>query len=151
MLTGENMPLERQDKERLLRIVDFLSTELTDLKNKFLETGFKDYQTNSDLRRNLERCIENIVNSSLDTAKIILITEKLAVPDTYRDYFFSLCAKDLIPAKIGDTLAEGVRLRNILAHQYLDIRWKRIEDFLKNDWMAYEEYINCLKKYLENR
>lgn len=145
------MPLDRLDKERLLRIIDFLSAELTDLRNKFLEIEFKNYQANSDLRRNLERCIENIVNSSLDTAKIILITEKLAVPDTYRDYFFSLSAKDFITTEIADTLAEGVRLRNILAHQYLDIRWKRIEDFLKNDWMQYEAYIDRLKKYLENR
>jgi uncharacterized protein YutE (UPF0331/DUF86 family) len=143
------MPLERQDRERLFRILDFLLAELTDLKNKFVGIEFKDYQANSDLRRNVERCIENIVNSSLDIAKIILVTENLLIPDTYREYFLNLYANDFIEKDIAETLAEGVKLRNVLAHQYLDIRWKKIEEFLRNEWKAYDKYINCIKKHLE--
>lgn len=144
------MPLEKPDKERVFRIIDFLLSEITDLKAKFLEIEFKQYKANNDLRRNVERCIENIANSSLDIAKIILVAQNLTIPETYREYFFSLYANDLIEKETAETLAEGVKLRNILAHEYLDIRWIKIENFLRNDWRIYEQYITYIKKYLDN-
>jgi uncharacterized protein YutE (UPF0331/DUF86 family) len=142
------MPLERVDKERLTRITDFLQEELMDFKNKFLEVDCKNYKTNSDLRRNLERCIENIVNASLDAAKIILVSEKIAIPDTYRDYFLSLADRDVIDKTNALVLANGVRLRNILAHQYLDMRWHGIENFISTDWKVYEIFLDSVKRYL---
>lgn len=142
------MPFERVDKERLIRITDFLQQELKDFKDKFLNLTGKDYKTNSDIRRNIERCIENIVNASLDIAKIILVNEEIAIPETYREYFLSLSAKNVIGEDIASILADGVRIRNILAHQYLDIRWNKIESFIKTDWKAYETFLDYIKKYL---
>ena len=146
MRGGENMHLERPDKERLARIVDFLQDELDDFKEKFLTIDYKNYSTNNDIRRNLERCIENIVNASLDAGKIILINEKISIPDTYREYFLSLGVKDILDKNTADILANGVRLRNILAHQYLDIRWQKLEKFIVSDWNAYEIFVDGVKK-----
>jgi uncharacterized protein YutE (UPF0331/DUF86 family) len=36
-----------------------------------------------------------------------------------------------------EDMAKWVRLRNILAHEYLDIRWKQIERFIKEDFLCY--------------
>lgn len=82
--------MQNEDKARLIKIIDFLEEELSDLQNKFLNVDYILFQTDRDLRRNLERCIENIVNSSIDIAKIILINEDAAVPTTYREYFYNL-------------------------------------------------------------
>ncbi len=142
------MPLERVDKERLARITDFLQEELRDFKNKFLEVNSKNYKTNSDLRRNLERCIENIINASLDAAKIILVAEEIAIPDTYREYFLSLADKDVLDKTNALALANGVKLRNMLAHQYLDIRWQGIENFISSDWKVYEAFLDSVKRHL---
>lgn len=140
------MPLNTDDKERLGRISDFLQTELKDLGVKFTKINYKVYASNSDTRRNLERCIENIVNASLDIAKIILINENLPIPDSYREYFLALYTVNLIDEKTANVLADGTRLRNILAHQYLDIRWDRIKEFLSTGYKAYEEFLNFAKK-----
>ena len=145
------MPLERVDKERLARISDFLQEELKDFRDKFLKVDYKSYKADSDLRRNIERCIENIVNASLDIAKIILVSEEIAVPETYREYFLSLTTKDIIDETNASMLANGVRMRNILAHQYLDIRWQKIEGFITTDWKAYETFLNSIKKYLSKK
>lgn len=142
------MPLERVDKERLARISDFLQEELKDFRDKFLKVDYKSYKINSDLRRNIERCIENIVNASLDIAKIILVGEEIAVPETYREYFLSLTSRDIIDETNASMLANGVRMRNILAHQYLDIRWQKIEGFITIDWKAYETFLIAIKRYL---
>lgn len=139
------MPLNTDDKERLGRISDFLQAELKDLGVKFVSINYKVYASDSDTRRNLERCIENIVNASLDIAKIVLINENLPIPDNYREYFLALYTANLIDEKMANVLADGTRLRNILAHQYLDIRWDRIKEFLSSGYKAYEELLKFSK------
>lgn len=140
------MALEQADRERLARIADFLQIELDDVRTKFSQLNFKSYSQDRDLRRNVERCVENIINASLDAAKVLLVCREMAIPDTYREYFLSLHAADLLDKDTADILAEGVRLRNVLAHRYLDIRWKRVESFLRRDWKAYEGFLTLIKK-----
>lgn len=142
------MVLEQADKERLARIADFLETELKDAKTKFKAVDFKVYSSDRGIARNVERCLENIVNSSMDAAKIILIDEKLPIPETYREYFLSLYTAGLVDENTANKLADGVKLRNILAHQYLDIRWDRIKRFLAEDWKSYESFLDFIKKYI---
>lgn len=138
------MSLNREEREKILRIVDFLNQELNDLRKKFLNVSKTDYFKDRDLRRNLERCIENIVNASIDIAKILVINIDKPVPDTYREYFYSLLP-EINDETLIESLAEGVSLRNILAHQYLDIRWPKVKRFLRES----EIYKNFLDR-LEN-
>lgn len=141
--------LEREDRERILRILDFVCTEIEDFKSKFLTIDFATYFNDRDIRRNMERCIENIVNSSLDLAKIILIVEDLLIPDTYAKYFLSLHTAGLISEEDAFVLGETVRLRNILAHEYLDIRWGNIKRFLSEKWKYHQKLAEIVVKYLE--
>ena len=71
--------LSPQDKERLTRIVDFLKTELKDI-DKFKDLDQKTYERNTDVRRSAERWAENIVNASIDIAKILLASNKAKIP-----------------------------------------------------------------------
>ncbi|MDI6751725.1 MAG: DUF86 domain-containing protein [bacterium] len=141
--------LEREDRERVLRILDFISTEIEDFEAKFTKVDFAVYSKDRDCRRNLERCIENIVNSSLDLAKIILITEDLLIPDTYAKYFLSLHTAGLINEEDALSLGQTVRLRNILAHEYLDIRWSSIKGFLHEGWKIHQRLAKVAKEYLD--
>lgn len=68
------MKLLPEDRERLIRYIDFMESELSDFP-RFSKVNWKIYSENRDLRRNLERWIENIVNCSIDIAKVILIIE----------------------------------------------------------------------------
>lgn len=143
------MALHQADKERLGRIADFLHTELEDIKKKFVtKVDYKSYLRNRDLARNIERSVENVVNASLDAAKIILVATELPIPETYREYFLSLHTADLIDKNTGNKLAEGVRLRNVLAHQYLDLKWDRIKRFLNQDIASYEKLLAFINKYI---
>lgn len=144
------MTLEQADKERLARIIDFSKSELSDIETKFKNIDFKAYSSDRSLARDLERCIENIVNSSLDAAKIILVHEKLPMPETYKEYFMRLFSKSIIDEETASSLSDGVKLRNILSHQYLDIRWDRIKKFLNNDWKLYGKFIDVLKKNISS-
>ena len=140
------MPLQQDDQERLAKIGAFALGELGDLKAKFLRVNRSSYELDRDLRRNLERCIENIVNASLDIAKILLLAGNLGIPDTYRQYFEALASAGTIAQGASEVMGHGVTLRNVLAHHYLDARWRSIERFLTSDWPHYETFFEMVRR-----
>jgi uncharacterized protein YutE (UPF0331/DUF86 family) len=81
-------------------------------------------------RRNVERWVENLVNAATDTAKILLAARDMPVPETYRETLRNLSVLEGFPAEAAEKLASYARLRNLLAHEYLDIRWPEIRRFI---------------------
>jgi len=140
------MPVQQDDRERLAKIADFVAGEIGDLKAKFLHVDRQTYETNRDTRRNLERCVENIVNASLDMAKILLVADNLPIPDTYRQYFEALCTAAVIRQDASQAMGHGVTIRNVLAHHYLDIRWRSLGRFLSSDWPHYEAFLEIVRQ-----
>jgi len=55
--------------------------------------------------------------------KIVLAGEDIELPETYREIFKKLAQIGMVSNELGEGLSDLVRLRNILAHQYLDIKW----------------------------
>ncbi len=76
--------MTKEDKERLIKHIDFLERELKDFP-VFQKLTWKEYQNINEKRRNVERWIENLVNASIDIGKIILAMENIPIPQTYRD------------------------------------------------------------------
>ena len=122
--------LSEIERDRLLRIVDFLRDELADA-DSFQGLTQKTYLAEADTRRNLERWIENIVNASIDIAKLLLASTRARIPRTYRQVLSDVMALPGFDPKIAERLAGFARLRTILAYEYLDIRWSRIAAFLR--------------------
>jgi len=42
-----------------------------------------------------------------------------------------------------------VKLRNVLAHEYLDIKWKRISVFIRESEPYFKLFVEAAKKFLE--
>jgi len=133
-----------EERERLIRYSDFLEDELADFR-KFSTVTWKVYQEDRDLRRNLERWIENIVNSSVDIAKVILVIENRGIPSTYREALRELGSTPEFSEELGHNISQWVSLRNILAHDYLDVRWNSIQRFIKSAEPMYKELIDGVK------
>ncbi len=138
--------LSAEDKERLKKIINFLEEEIA-LYNYFASFSFKDYN-DIHKRHEVERWVENLINASIDIGEIILAGEKKKIPDYYRDIFVQLELlgefKDVELEKFG----QWVRLRNILAHEYLDIKWKRLESFIRESEGNFREFIKSVKQFL---
>lgn len=120
--------LSPEQVESIMRRLDFLRVEVGDIAN-FHGMTQAEYIENRDRRRSLERLAENVVNAVVDIAKIVLSSADLPVPDTYRDVVLQLGTAGILDACLAQKLAEMVRLRNVLAHQYLDIRWAGLQSF----------------------
>ena len=136
--------LSSVDKERLMRTVDFLEAELGDGVS-FKNLTRKTYETDAALRRNVERWAENIVNASIDIAKIILASEKKRLPQTYREILEELAQLENFDEGNAQVLAKFSKLRNILAHEYLDIRFNHIRDFIHEYARPYRAIVDFVK------
>jgi len=141
--------LDRDDKIRLRKTVDFLSKELV-AREKFTKLDWETYNTNDDQRRNVERWVENIVNCSIDIAKVLLASEHQKIPDTYKEMMQILALLPNFEKSAAEKLAEFAKLRNLLAHEYLDLRFDKISRFAKEAAPIYQALIDYVKKILED-
>lgn len=141
-----SVSLSPQDKEKLKRIILFLEEEMS-LYNYFSSFIFEDYQ-DIHKRHELERWVENMVNSAIDIGEIILASQKKRIPDYYKDVFVQLGLLVQFKSMNIAKFTGWVKLRNILAHEYLDIKWKRINDFAKDSQPHFQKFLENAKKFL---
>ncbi|MDO8592329.1 MAG: DUF86 domain-containing protein [bacterium] len=139
--------LNEKDVEIVRKRLIFLNSELNDIE-KFYSLDQFAYENDNAKRREAERLIENLMNAAIDISKTFLASEKRTVPGSYKEILRSLYLIPNFSKTLGEQLSEWAELRNILAHEYPDIRWKRIEDFLKRSQPYFEELINGAKDFM---
>lgn len=133
------------DKTRLIEIIKFLTNEIDDW-NVYLKFDWDEYQNDRLKRRSLEHWVENIVNATIDIARILLASEKKPLPGTYREILRSFMSLKCFDKNIAEKLGEFARLRNIITHEYLDIRWEQMQNFVKTARPLFEYTIEYVKK-----
>jgi uncharacterized protein YutE (UPF0331/DUF86 family) len=136
--------LSREDADVLNRRLIFLDSELRDAC-QFQGLTREEYERDSRKRREVERWIENLMNAAIDISKIILASEKRPIPSTYRETLWMMGTLPDFPGALGEQLAQWAELRNILAHEYLDIRWRRIENFVKTSLPYFRQFIDGVR------
>lgn len=125
------------DRSRLERILDFIGTELRD-RDRFRNVTLDRYQGDRDLRRNLDRWVEMLINAAIDIGKIVLASERRDVPYTYGQILAELEAVERF-SDLAGRLRPLAALRNVLAHEYLELRFGRVERFVESGAGAVEE------------
>ena len=133
-----------EDKSNLLEHLVFLENELLDLE-QFKRVTQKEYLQDRNVKRNIERWMENLTMAAIDMGTIVLAAEKQEVPQTYRETFRRLGLR-YFDAEFADTLAEFAELRNIVAHEYLDLRWKQIQKYITRIDKIYTPLIARMKE-----
>lgn len=139
--------LNETDKDILNKRLIFLDSELKDA-HKFHELTQYEYERDNSKRRDVERWIENLMNAAIDISKTILASEKKPIPSSYREILQGISLLSDFPKDSGEQLANWIELRNILAHEYLDIRWKRIKDFIQRNEPYFKKFIEIAKMRL---
>lgn len=141
------LQLTPEQVESITRRLDFLRIEVMDIP-QFSTMTQADYISDRNRRRNLERLVENVLNSSLDLAKIILAAGDLSIPDTYKEAMIQMGAAGFLSEDLAQQLAEMTRLRNILAHQYLDIRWASLQNFIRESPKVLDQFLKKIEQLI---
>lgn len=139
--------LSPEDKVRILERIQFLETELEEV-DKFQQLGFREYQENKEKRREIERWTENIINAAIDISKIALAAEKHEMPRTYDEALREFGAMAGLLEEEAQKFASFARLRNILAHEYLDILHGRIQNFINEFPQLYNKARSFFNNYI---
>lgn len=148
-ISQRSASLTPQDRESLKKTISFLEEQMS-IYSYFNDFSERDYTNDIHKRNDVERWIENIVNSSLDLSKIILASQKKIIPDTYSDSIKQAIWFLELPQDFVERFQRWVKLRNIFAHEYLDIKWKRISDFIQNSQEYFQALMEAAKGYLAN-
>jgi uncharacterized protein YutE (UPF0331/DUF86 family) len=139
------MILKKDQKSDIVRRIDFIQIQLSDLK-KFTKLDWTTYQKDRDTQRNVERLAENIANATIDVCKIIIVGEDVEIPNSYREVVQKLGEVGVLEEGLALDVADYVVLRNVLAHQYLDIKWSKIKDFIVRAPQVVPKFIESIKK-----
>ncbi|MCM8787926.1 MAG: DUF86 domain-containing protein [Candidatus Omnitrophica bacterium] len=137
-----------QQRVRLLERTQYLEIELKEV-SIFKNLTFETYKADKFQRRNIERWVENIANATIDIAKIILASEKKQMPKSYKEALVDFGLFFGLKEKEARKFCQIAALRNILAHQYLEILYELIRDFLVNILPLYEKLMVFLKSYIK--
>ena len=133
------------DKIRLERVIDFIQDQMPDFK-KFTDISQRDYERDISLKRNVERWAETLANASIDIAKVLIASKKRPMPQTYKSIMKELAFLDDFDENIATKLAKFSDMRNVLSHEYLDLRFAVIKEFVKEG----EPLLTYLLKYVKN-
>jgi uncharacterized protein YutE (UPF0331/DUF86 family) len=139
--------MRKEDRERLIRLLDYLESEVDEFA-MFSDLTWEIYQKDKVKRRNVERWIENIVMSATDLVKVLLASENRPIPDSYKEILYNVGLIADFDEEFGKRLSRWAGLRNIVVHEYLDIRWKNIKEFIGESEPVFRQLINGMKKIL---
>lgn len=139
--------LSELDRGRLIRALDFLRSELRDA-DAYAPLDASRYRSDAIYRRSAERWVENLVNASIDAAKIVLASEGQPLPQTYRATLEAL--GHVAPfQKVAGRLADNARIRNMLAHEYLDLRYTQTAAVAEDAVAVYGGLLAALDAWME--
>ena len=142
--------MKKEAAFRLIKHITFLENELKDYKI-FESLSWEEYNNERSKRRDVERWIENIINSSVDIAKIIQASEGMPLADTYKEMITALSLVTGFDKKDMDRLSRWVKLRNIISNEYLDMRWSSIKKFISGSKTLYDDFLNKVRGYVEKK
>ena len=145
LIRDRSFSLTDEDKIRLDDLIDFLNEEIK-YYEQFYNLDQLTYERDRAQKRNVEHWVESIVVSSIDIAKIILSSEKISLPGNYREILEYLALLGNFDKNIAKELGVFAKLRNIITHEYLDIRWQQIQKFITTSKSLYEYLVNFAKK-----
>lgn len=137
------------DADRVRSRLGALEEYLRGLREK--QDGSREaYRRDRDLRDIVERRFEKAIQASLDIAAHIVAAEGFREPENYGELFEILGEEGILSRTTTEEMIEMAGFRNVLVHEYAEIRDDRVYDHLQ-DLDRFEEFATAIYEFLEER
>lgn len=148
-IRGRSGSLSEVDRRRLERILDYVDEEMQDRMRRGAISSAT-YRGDRDARRNLDRRVETLITAAIDIGKTILASEHRPVPQTYGQILADL---EGLPALSGlcGRLRPLAPLRNLMAHEYSDLRYSRVAQFAASGSAAVAELVQAARRWMSDQ
>lgn len=127
-------------KGRVSESVQFISQEMKEFDNEYINKGWEEYKTDTRLQKLMDRTVENILTALIEVCGTIL-TEKGIAAENYSEVLREIGKLFGFSKDEQEDLAGLAIQRNRLAHRYLDLRWQAVK--------MYGEKANLIKRLLK--
>jgi uncharacterized protein YutE (UPF0331/DUF86 family) len=113
-------------------------------------TGLEDFVVDKNFAASAaERNLEVVIQACLDIASHLVAELALEKPKDNKELFSILAKNKIISMGLSKRLILMGGMRNILAHEYLDIDGDRIYEALQNDLGDITEYVRMIELFLD--
>lgn len=119
------MPELRYAQGRILDSLRYLSEEMREFQEDYIEKTWQDYKSDRKLQKLIDRTVENILTALIEICGTFLTEEGIAA-DSYSDVLRKAGQRLGLTDEEQKDLAGLAMQRNRLAHRYLDLRWHTI-------------------------
>lgn len=141
--------MNRGDRSKLIPHIDYLEKELPFFSEYKKEVDWRVYQSQRAKRLEVERWVESLINATLDISKMLLTIMGEEVPETSREILFKIGSHVYNKEEEAEAFSELAKIRNTLAHRYLDIKWGDVRRFLGQVPVLYPSFMDFLKKEMK--
>ncbi|MBL6955326.1 MAG: DUF86 domain-containing protein [Chlorobium phaeobacteroides] len=139
------MPDSEVIEKKLRRILLYLQ-ELRRLSFMNLEDFQEDIVKKRFVERNIELCIEAMI----DVCRHLVSSLNLQEPESYADCFRILARGSVITDARQKTFAELARFRNRLIHIYDDVDDSITFDIYSNRLSDFDDFVNVIRGYIRS-
>jgi uncharacterized protein YutE (UPF0331/DUF86 family) len=141
--------LHQTGRSKLIPYIDYLEKEVSFFGTYEKEFDWKVYQSQRSRRLEVERWVECVINATLDISKMLLTIREEEIPETSREILFQIGSHIYNREEEAEALSELAKIRNTLAHRYLDIKWQDIKRFFQIVPNLYPAFVDYIKEELE--
>jgi len=141
--------LKQSDRSKLIPHIAYLEKELAFLSEYAREIDWRAYQSQRSKRLELERWVECLINATLDISKMLLAIRGEEIPETSREVLFQIGSGVYDSEEDAESFSELAKIRNTLAHRYLDTKWHDIKRFLEIAPKLLSPFLKFIKQEVE--
>jgi len=141
--------LHQTDRSKLIPHVDYMEKELPFSSAYEKEMDWKIYEIQRGKRLEVERWVESLINAALDISKMFLTIIGEEIPETSREILFKMGSRIYEKEEEAEVFSELAKIRNTLAHRYLDFKWNDIKKFLQIVPMVFPPFLEFVKREIE--
>lgn len=98
-----------------------------------------------------ERRVERIINRAIDINLHLIRSANHPPSEDYTKSFTDLAKLKVLPAKLADSLAPSAGFRNLLIHEYDDVKISPFESAISNTLKYFPDYVKSVEKYISSQ
>lgn len=140
--------LNALDRTKLNKVAQLFKDEIDYLKELKTMTQ-SEYTNDRAKKRALERAVENSANMLIDMIRILIASNHKPVPSTYEEIIRNAIVVEGFDEGHAEKLSKAAGMRNLLAHQYDDLRFSGIKAFIERTESSFDYLLEFVKEYLK--
>lgn len=136
------------ERETLLRRLSLLQDALADLRRYRARFSAADLENDRDVQHMVLHALYIAAQAAVDIALHAAADAEEPLAATYQQAFERLAATGRIDAELAQQMKGWAGLRNVLAHHYASIDYRRIASTLANELPQLERFAMAVSSWL---